>query len=272
MDDAKLKQLLEEDLEKDAERIMAEVNADPSLKDIEVPDEIHDNLMKRIREYEEQKAKGTVSDEDKELMQFGRIYKKNRKRNRILMVLVAIIVIAALGMTSMGGPVKMVETMKRIVSGREQTNIQVGEEGIDKLEIATEEEAYQAIEDTFNCTPVKLNALPEGIVFTEVVIEKETQNARLCYENDSQGVIMYTMLFSYRSSATSVDVEDEIAKEVEKEIDGNTVKIKQYTDDTGETIRWRIEFEYSKVQYFVAISGLDEGEVDSIVDNLFFSR
>ena len=262
MDDAKLKRLLEEDLEKDAERIMAEVNADPSLKDIEVPDEIHDNLMKRIREYEEQKAKGTVSDEDKELMQFGRIYKKNRKRNRILMVLVAI----------MGGPVKMVETMKRIVSGREQTNIQVGEEGIDKLEIATEEEAYQAIEDTFDVMPVRLHYFPDGIKFTDVVIEQETQNARVSYENNEQGVVICTMLFNYRSSATGVDVEDEIAKEVERDIDGNAVIIKQYTDDRGKTIRWRIEFEYNKVQYFVAISGLDEGEVDSIVNNLFFPR
>ena len=271
MDDAKLKKLIENDLEKDAERIMAEVNADPSLKDIKVPDDIYDNLMKRIREYEEKQAEENLSEENKELIRFGRIYKKNRKRNRILVALVAILIIATLGITSMGGPNKLVETVKRMVSGREQTNIQVGEE-IDELEIASEEEAYQAIEDAFQTTPVRFYYLPDGMRFTETAIEKETQNARIIYENDNQDTIVYTMLFGYRSSAAGLDVEDEIAKELEKEVDGNLVRMKEYADEKGETIRWRVEFEHNKVQCFMVISGLEEAEITAIVDNLYFGK
>ena len=48
-DDEKFRELLQEDAERDADRIVAEVNSDPSLKDVVAPEEIHDKLMGEIR-------------------------------------------------------------------------------------------------------------------------------------------------------------------------------------------------------------------------------
>ena len=60
----------ERELQEDAERIMADVNKNPDLKDVTVPPELHDQIFQSIREYEE----------ERELIRLGRIYKRKRKK------------------------------------------------------------------------------------------------------------------------------------------------------------------------------------------------
>ena len=57
MSDEELKRLLQEEMIREAEQIMAEVNADPTLKDVKCPEEVHDKVFEQIRIYEEEKAK-----------------------------------------------------------------------------------------------------------------------------------------------------------------------------------------------------------------------
>jgi len=54
MEDKKLKRFLQEELNREADLIMEEVDSDPSLKDVVAPDEIYDNLMQQIHEYEKE--------------------------------------------------------------------------------------------------------------------------------------------------------------------------------------------------------------------------
>ena len=49
------KELIEAEMEREAERIMEEVNADPALKDVKAPADLRDALFKQIQEYEKQK-------------------------------------------------------------------------------------------------------------------------------------------------------------------------------------------------------------------------
>ena len=53
------KKMTEDDwrqVKEEAEAIMAEIEADPSIKDIEAPPELFDRIMESVREYEEQQA------------------------------------------------------------------------------------------------------------------------------------------------------------------------------------------------------------------------
>lgn len=47
----------QEELKREAERIIKEVENDPSLKNVQVPEDAYDNIMKAIRAKEAQKEK-----------------------------------------------------------------------------------------------------------------------------------------------------------------------------------------------------------------------
>lgn len=269
MDDAKLRQLMQENLEMEAQQIMDEVNSDPSLADVEVPQEVHDKLFKQIREYEEQKAKANLSEEDKELIRLGKVYKRNRKRNRYLVLAAAVIAVLAIGITSFGGPVKMVETVKQMVLDRERTNILSGDD-IGNIEVASEEEAYQLIKDTFSYTPPRLYQMPYNMVFSDVKVEKETQTAKIFYVGDDETVLVYTMFFNYRTSSIGFDSEDKIIDEYSEHVQGHTINVKQYELSDGSTSRWSVSFEEGKMCGFLNINGVTQEEINEIIKNLHF--
>ena len=63
-------------IEREADEILDEVNSDPSLKDVQAPEEIHDKLFEQIREYEKQKIYDQLTEEDRELIQLGKVSSK----------------------------------------------------------------------------------------------------------------------------------------------------------------------------------------------------
>lgn len=272
MDDAKLRQLMQENLEMEAQQIMDEVNSDPSLADVEVPQEVHDKLFQQIREYEEQKAKANLSEEDKELIRLGKVYKRNRKRNRYLVLAAAVIAVLAIGITSFGGPVKMVETVKQMVLNREQTRIDVGDDKSTIVKVASEEEAYQLINDTFNYAPPRVLRMPQDMVFSDVVVEEATQSAKMFYASKDDKIIVYTMFFNYRPSSIGYDIEDDIIQEYSENISGHNITVKQHKVEDGNTTRWSIQFEEQKMSGFLNINGLTQEQVDEIVKNIYFSK
>ena len=47
---------LKRELQEEMERILAEIEADPELRNVEPPEDLHDKVMASIREYEKYKA------------------------------------------------------------------------------------------------------------------------------------------------------------------------------------------------------------------------
>ena len=272
MDDAKLKQLLQDDLEREAEQIIEEVGSDQSLADVEAPQEIHDKLFQQIREYEKEKSRKVLSAEEEELIRLGKVYRRTRKRNRYLVLAAAAIAVLAVGITSFGGPMKVYETVKYMVSGREQTNISEDNERVGEIEVANEEEAYKLIENKFGYMPPRLDYLPSGMEFEEVVVEEESQTAKMFYVGENDKVIVYTMFFNYRTSSVGYDTNDKIIHEYTEQVLGRTINVKQYKVSDGSTNRWKVEFEEQKMYGFLNINGLTENETASIIKNLHFFK
>ena len=257
------KKLFREDLERDADQIMEEVNSDPTLKDVKAPDEIHERLMRQIH--------GHTTAEEKELIALGRIYKKRRRQSRYVAVAAAMVAVFAIGITSLGGPERIIQTMRRMVGEREQTRVNVQGDQITSSGISDEEKAYQTIKDKFGVEPVRFHRLPNNMVFAEAVIEEETQNARLYYEDGKGKSLSCTILFNYRTESAGVDVEDSVVREYNYEVDGNPIVVKLYAEKEDMLVRWRVEFQYQKIQYFIVLSGLTDVEMEEFVKNLYFS-
>lgn len=81
--DEEMKRFLQEELKKEADQIMREVEADPEVADLTAPSEIDQKLYEQIKQYKEEHyaPEETLSGEQQELIRLGKIYKRMISRN-----------------------------------------------------------------------------------------------------------------------------------------------------------------------------------------------
>ena len=209
------------------------------------------------------------SEEDKELIRLGKIYRKRKKLHRYLVAAAAIVGVLAFGITSMGGPKKVFEKFERNVLGREQIGIDSNDD-TKFVDTINEEEVYQAIEDKFGFHPVRVTYLPDEVKFLEASIGEDVQGIHMIYGTDQEANISYHIRPNYRESSWGKDIEDELLKEEYMTVSDVDICLKQYQIDEN-TERWLVGFEYNNASYSMLIMNLEEAEIEKIVENLFFS-
>ena len=167
----KLEDFLKSELMKEGDEILAEIEADESLKDISLPEEMDEGLWKKIKKRQAEKAAyEALSEKDKEALRLGRemmmlngddagmgegedeknavgeryaesavendgakVVKYSRKRKKRVYLLVAAVAILALaaGMTSIGGAPFVAEIKKQLIGEREMVKVNSEREGED---------------------------------------------------------------------------------------------------------------------------------------------
>lgn len=273
--DEKMKRFLQMEAEKEGDCIIEEVNQDPRTRNLKAPEEMDDNVLALIDEYDAEnnadKRYANLSEEDKELIELGRVYKRRKKWNKWIALVAVLVLAMAFGVTSMGGPEKVIESVKRMMAGRMQTRINSGDERLDSVEGIGEEEAYEKIEEEFGFYPVRLNCLPEGMEFKESIVSKELQTIQLIYEKENAGTITYIVHPNYRAGSMGGDVEDTLLEEYTKEVEETVISIKHYYVEENKVDRWIVEYEHHNVYYFLQMFNVNEAEAEEIIDNLYFS-
>lgn len=177
---------------------------------------MNDNARKEDKE--------TLSNDDKELIRLGKIYKK-RLRNRKYFALANIIVFAFIfGLTSAGGPERVFKIFETNTLGRTRIVVD-SENSVKPAEDVQEETIYKEIEDAFGFYPVRLNSLPEGVEFQEAHIGEEIQGAQLIYGSDEKVKISYFIRPNYRLGSLGTDVEDTLLDEYQIENDSYTISM-----------------------------------------------
>lgn len=273
MDDNKLKRLLQEGMEWDADCIMAEVDSDPSVKDVIAPEEIHDKLMQQIREHEQtlETEEERLSQEEQELIRLGKKYKKKRGRRKYIVLIVAAVCALGVGTISFGDGKKVFTEVKRLLSDREQNVVNTPSERHAVYdEVASEEAAYEQVNEKFGFYPVRIMGLPEGMSFSEIAIDEALQMAQLYYVDADGRMIVYRVTTNNRESSVGVDVEDTLIQEYEKEIKKTLISIKEYNIEENDTERWVISFVYKDAQYSMILTGMNKEEVEEITEGLYF--
>ena len=272
MDDREFKELLQEDMEIQAEELMKLVNSDPSMQDVEVPSTLREKVFSEIREINAENARNQLHEKDKELVQLGKKYKKSKRLNLYVIVAAAIICALSVSFSAMGGPEKVFEKFKKSVSDREISYVNTDDERTAEIDTIDEIEAYEKIEKEYGVYPVSFDYLPGTMQFVELIELKEIQNVQLNYEDMEKNIITYRIIFDYRVSSVGNDVEDGVKEEYSKSVNGVLIKVKQYAIGTDVAQRWKVEFEYMDVQYCLMIEGINENEVNRIVENLYFPQ
>lgn len=272
MNEKEWKRFLQNEMDKEMDEIdgiLEKMESDPDWKDVTAPKEMHDKLFEQIHANKAEESR--LSDEEKELINLGKVYKKRRKWNKVLVLVAAVVCALAIGVTSMGGPDRVIQTFERMIGDREQNYINSNDERTDEVESVDEAEAYQEIEDEFGFYPVAFDYLPESVGFKEFTIDKSTQLIRVLYGTEDNIAITYTVYPNYRDGSVGSEIEDDLVDKYSKMVSDVEIIVKEYYEADTEKVRWSVEFQYQNVQYFMRIAGLEKAEVEKIVENLYFS-
>lgn len=272
-----------EDLLREAEeidRVIAEADMEPMP--LEIKEEIKGNLMKKIDEYEKEKLYANLSEEDRKALEVGRkvleskkhfdkdnmvVYRK--KKIRMFHVLAAVLILVlAMGVTSMGGPEKVIEKVRVAIGTREVVRVDTEEENY-VVENESEEIAYQEMKEMFGVDPVRPTQWPKGAVFEISYLEEDMQTATLIYEYEGENIYYYVSSH-YFDSSWGIDNEDKVTGEyyIEQPEKGN-VLIREYETIETKTKSYSIQFAHNGLEYYL-MGVMNKSDFEILVKNLKF--
>lgn len=284
-----LKEILKDQLNKEAKQIEEEVGLNDNE---EIPNELKirmkNALDQKIREREMRSedmkrtdAYAKLSEEDQEALRLGREMLKNqseekiiytmhrKKRNirRIVALAAVLILVMAVGMTSIGGPERMLQFMKSSVGGRKVSQVDSSDKN-KIIEEEDEEKAYEKIEKEFGIAPVRLWWYPENMEFENMILDTDIQVAEVDYLYKDKK-IEYFVSASYGEVSWGYDNEDKKIDYYCEQVKSTDIEVTEYETPETERNRYVAEFEYKKLHY--CLSGeLTKEEIENILKNLYF--
>ncbi|RHF78764.1 DUF4367 domain-containing protein [Dorea formicigenerans] len=284
-----LKEILKDQLNREAKQIEEEVGLNDNE---EIPNELKirmkNALDQKIREREMRSedmkrtdAYAKLSEEDQEALRLGREMMKNqseekkiytmrrKKRNirRIVALAAVLILVMAVGMTSIGGPERMLQFMKSSVGGRKVSQVDSSDEN-KIIEEEDEELAYEKLADEFGIDPVRLIWRPKGMKFEKMILDTDIQVAEVDYLYKSKR-IEYFISASYGEVSWGYDNEDKKINCYYEQVGKADIEVTEYETPETERNRYVAEFEYKKMHY--CFSGeMKKEEIENILKNLYF--
>lgn len=284
-----LKEILKDQLNKEAKQIEEEVGLNDNE---EIPDELKlrmkNALDQKIREREKRSedtkrtdAYAKLSEEDREALRIGREMLKNqseekkiytirrKKRNirRIVALAAVLILVMAVGMTSFGGPERMLQFVKSSVGGRQVSKVNSS----DKNKIIEEEDeelAYEDAEKEFGIGVVRILGKLDEMQFDKMILDRDLQVAELSY-NYKDGKIQFIISAAYGETAWGSDNEDIVIDNYFIKRKETTIEVKKYKMSEKSKDRFAAEFEYKDLHYCIT-GTINEIEIKKILDNLYF--
>lgn len=264
-----------------------------------VPEGTKEAVLARVREqiraYEmEQTRKETeevinhLSEEDREALELGRKMlkagigqkdpeepsgKKVRRKKKTLkmyLALAAVIVcVMAMGITSMGGPERIVRMMTQNVGDREVEKVSTSHK-IKMIESEDEEKAYQEIRNKFGTDVVKLSICLNNMKFDTMNLNEDKQIAEMYYTYNEK-TIAYFINMPYRDNSWGVDFEDPIEKEYTKKIEDCSIEVTIYKLKESKKSSCVAKFKYGNIEYLLT-GTMKQQEFEKILNNLFFPK
>ena len=281
----------EEFLENDTSLVVPEGTKEAVLARVREQIRAYEMEQTRKEAEEREEAINHLSEEDREALEMGRKMlkagigqkdpeepsgKKVRRKKKPLkmyLALAAVIVcVLAMGITSMGGPERIVRMMTQDVGDREVD--QVDSNHTDKenkvIEGEEEEKAYQEIREAFGTEVVKVCVCLPEMRFDSMELDKDKQMADVYYYYNNK-TIAYCINVPYRDGSWGIDFEDPIDKEYSKEIQGCTIEITKYKPNQKGLPRWDARFEYNNIEYLLT-GTMKQQEFEKILKKLIFPK
>ena len=274
---------MEEQMEKELEAIERDLAMHPEITSMQADDSIKQRIDEKIagksEEKDYDKLLSQLPEEYREDILLGRKYReeqdaKAKRRTytywkRLAATAAIVVLVASMGVNSVGGPKRIVEFFESMVGDREVDRVTATskEEAVGSFTVE-EEEAYQQIKDELGIDPVKLFPGLERMKFKSIEIDPYLQNAYLIYDNDGRNV-SYILQCLYADGAWGTDIEEKAVDEYPFELKKAVATVKEYCIAETDEMMYEARFEYQKVQYQL-IAVMEKDDFEFLLKNLHF--
>ena len=199
--------------------------------------------------------------------------KKHRSRrkaylSRVAAAVVIVLLAGGIGVTSFGGPERVMEMMKRNVGSRKVEQVDSNKDNL-VIKEENEEEAYQKIKDELGIEPVRIVDRPNGFKYEEAKLEKDAQISEILYQYKGEN-ILYTISMAQSNNSWGIDLEDKEVKKYTKKIKGVNMSIHEYITLESKKRRYVAKFKYSGVGYYLT-GVMPKEDFNNILKKLYFS-
>nr|WP_191383898.1 DUF4367 domain-containing protein [uncultured Lachnoclostridium sp.] len=285
-EEEKLAALLEEQMRKEAEQIEKELEDNPEIAALSPDDSAKEKLYERIEEYERQQAVRRLSPEDQEALRLGRQLQKEKaaqeeatagvkagrgkKRflKRLAGVAAVFVIVAAVGITGVGGPDRVMEVLQQVVGSREMTQVESDDKDTLSSGESEEEKAYQEIKDKLGIDPVRIITQSSSMRYEDMEVDEYLKVANLFYECNNQ-IISYIINCSQRDGTWGFDIEDTLINEYTYTLDETEVIVEEYRVEGTDEKKYSARFDYKDIHYQLT-GNMTKEEMEEILDNLHF--
>lgn len=146
--------------------------------------------------------------------------------SRVAAAVVIVLLAGGIGVTSFGGPERVMEMMKRNVGSREVEQVDSNKDNL-VIKEENEEEAYQKIKDELGIDPVRLAIRPKGFKYKWIKIEKDAQISEIMYQYKEEN-ILYTISAMQSNNSMGLDADDKEVDKYMKKVNGVNISIQEY--------------------------------------------
>lgn len=287
-EEEQFKALLEKQMRREAEQIEEELENNPEIAGLSPDDSAKEKLYEKIEEYERQQAVRRLSPEDQEALRLGRQIQKEKaleRKNtvdsksgsghgkkrffkRLAGVAAVFVIVAAVGITGVGGPDRVMEVAQKLFGGREITRVNSDEEDILDSGENEEEEAYQKIKEKLEIEPVRIANNSVGIDFKYMNIDVDLRVANMFYEKEGE-IVSYIINCSREDGVWAADIDDLLIQEYEYSLNKVRVLVQEYQILETKKEKYSAKFDYQDVHY--QLTGImTKEEMEEILNNLHF--
>ena len=199
--------------------------------------------------------------------------KKHRFRrkaylSRVAAAVVIVLLAGGIGVTSFGGPERVMEMMKRNVGSREVEQVDSNKDNL-VIKEENEEEAYQKIKDELGIEPVRLAIRPKGFKYKWIKIEKDAQISEIMYQYKEEN-ILYTISAMQSNNSMGLDADDKEVDKYMKKVNGVNISIQEYITSESKKKKYIAKFKYGGIGYYLA-GIMPRDEFINLLKNLHFS-
>lgn len=245
-------------MQREAERLLELVNADPCLKEEKAPKAVKEHVWKKLRRREE----------EQELIQLGRVYKKKRSLRKYWLLAAAMVMALAFGVTSLGGAEKIFGYFDGHLLEKKQLHLD-SNENIVPIYTMTEMQVYDKIEEKYGISPVRIHFRPEGVEFASVNMADPVMMTSMDYRRGDYVAITYSIRPNFQDSTYSCVIDGELLETYEITIDDTVLTVSEYNLSEDDPC-WVVQFTYEDVYYYMTLLQMEESEVKQVIEDLYF--
>lgn len=199
--------------------------------------------------------------------------KKHRSRrkaylSRVAAAVVIVLLAGGIGVTSFGGPERVMEIVKSKVGTREVEKVNSNDDNL-VIKKENEEQAYQKIKDELGFEPVRIIDRPDGFKYKWAKLEKEAQISEIMYQYKGEN-ILYTVSMTQSNNSWGIDVDDAEVGQYTKKVNGVNISIHEYKVATSKKKRYVAKFKYLGAGYYLA-GVMPQKDFYDILKKLYFS-